>query len=154
MTKRKHKVSPHPPKIKDVGGRPTKLTEDVLLKLKAAFSNYANIEEACFHAGISVSTFFYNAPKGSELYDYLLSFRMGPKILAKKTVMAKLTDTDMAWKFLKNTAPGEFAEKLIHEDTGPKKGRTLSERAEELAQPYKNAQAQTSNQKNSGKKAR
>ena len=137
MAKRKHKTALHPPKPQAMG--PRKFTEDTIVKLKAAFSNYANIEEACFHAGISKSTFYYNAPEGSVLYDELLAFRNTATLLAKRTVAGELGKPEMAWKFLKNTRPGEFAEKLIHEETGGKKGRTLSDRANELAQPYKNA---------------
>ncbi len=95
---------------------PTKWNADVIQKLKAAFSIYANISEACFHAGITTQTFYNNAPVDGDVYNELLAFRFTPKLKAKQTVSQKLGEIEVAWKFLKNTSPHEFAEKVIQEN--------------------------------------
>jgi len=115
---------------------PSKFTEDIIGKLKIAFSNYANILEACRYARISVDAFYYNAPKGSQLYEELLSYRFDPKLKAKQTIVQGLNDRDLAWKFLKNTSPDEFAEKQIHEEANVDPP-PLSDKAKEFLEKIK-----------------
>ena len=127
---------------------PMKFTAETIQKLKIAFSNYANIGEACFYAGISTNCFYMNAPKDSELYDELLAYRFDPKLRAKQTVCKSLErDVDVAWRFLKNTSPNEFAEKQIVEDTTKNKGLPLSARSAALASKFIPKNADQDNKK-------
>lgn len=127
---------------------PMKFTPEVVQKLKVAFTNYANIAEACFYAGITTGCFYYNAPKDSDLFNELLAYRFDPKLRAKQTVCNKLaSDVDVAWRFLKNTSPTEFAEKQIVEDVTKNKPGSLSDRAKELAKPFISKDADKNNKK-------
>ena len=110
--------------------------------------NYANIQEACFYAGISVGCFYYNAPKDSDLFNELLAYRFDPKLRAKQTVCQSLAkDVDIAWRFLKNTSPNEFAEKQIVEDTTKNPKSPLSERVASLASKFTPKNADQNNKK-------
>lgn len=142
MTKKKKKAGKPGPT------EPMKFTPEVIQKLKVAFTNYANIQEACFYAKISVGCFYYNAPKDSDLFDELLAYRFDPKLRAKQTVCNSLAkDVDVAWRFLKNTSPNEFAEKQLVEDLTKKKGGSLSDRAKELAKPFTTRKDEHNNNK-------
>ena len=47
-----------PKKVKDVGGRPTKMTKEVLEKLEYYLSRGVSVISACGFAGIDNSTFY------------------------------------------------------------------------------------------------
>lgn len=72
-----------------VGGRPTKLTQETLEKLREALSRGTTIEMACAHAGIDVSTYHHwigQASKRRGLYAELRD--MAQACMAQVTINA------------------------------------------------------------------
>ena len=53
----------------DVGGRPTKMTEETVKKLEEGFLKGLNDTEACFYANISRQTFYTYCKENPEFLD-------------------------------------------------------------------------------------
>ena len=96
---------------KNKGGRPTKLTEETIGKLEAAFAVDATVEEACFYAGINKDTYYTWIKKNKKLSDRFEALRNKPILLARQTVVSKMTDSyQNAMDYLKRKRRGEFGD--------------------------------------------
>lgn len=108
------------PKYKYVGpGRPTKLTAEVVRKLEHAAAHQFSISETCFYAGIVRDTYYRWIEEFPELSDRLEELRQQPFVTARETIVGKLKDVNVAFKFMEKVKPEEFADtfKMQHEDS-------------------------------------
>lgn len=101
-------------KIKrDMWGRPTKMTKQVLAKLESAFKVGATDQQACGFAGISVDTLYrferkfedFRKLKDTWKQDIVLQSRM---VVAE--AITKQKSVPDAWSMLRAKEKGEFAE--------------------------------------------
>lgn len=86
---------------KDVGGRPTVMTPEVLQKLETAFSYDFNNTEACLYADINEGTFYTYCRNNDGFLQRMKSLRSRPAMqakinLANSVVKAKNVD-DSKW---------------------------------------------------------
>lgn len=102
----------------NVGGRPTKMTEETIKKLEQAFSYGCTDKEACSYAGISVQTLFVFEQGNPGFREHKHDLKMKP-ILAARQMIVKNLDKDLAharWYATKKM-PKEFGDKLNVEHT-------------------------------------
>jgi len=96
---------------KDVGGRPTVMTEETLQKLEEAFSWGCTDKEACGHADIAQATLYSyqeSNPKFTERKEYL---KDNPVRKARQSTLAGMEkDHKHAFDFLKHKRHDEFKE--------------------------------------------
>lgn len=104
MAKRKHK-----------GGRPGKITKDVLTKLEDAFTNAFSDEQACAYVNISTTTLFRYEQKYPQFRMRKAMLKKRPDIKAKQTIVSNLGNAGDAWRWLERRDP-EFkpTSKLEH----------------------------------------
>jgi len=85
--------------------KPDGLDADTMMKLEEAFSFGASDEEACFHAGITMShlkIYISGHPEFKERKDLL---KKRPTLLARQTLMRGLnTDARVALEYLDRVA--------------------------------------------------
>ncbi len=107
MAKHKHK-----------GGRPSKMTKDVLTKLEDAFTNAFSDEQACSYAGISIMALFRYETKHPQFRERKAMLKKRPDIRAKQTIVSNLGNPSDAWRWLERRDP-EFkpTSKLEHAGT-------------------------------------
>lgn len=90
--------------------RPSKLTKTVVKKLEDAFVLGANVEEACFNAGISKQTYYNWQDENEELFDRFEQLKLSPVLKARRTVVEALeTDHRFALKYLERKKKDEFS---------------------------------------------
>jgi hypothetical protein len=82
-------------KVKNKGGRPTVMTEEVLHKLEEAFELDCSDEQACFHAGIGTSTLYNYQKKNPEFVERKSLLRTTLTIKAKMAIAKALEDGDV-----------------------------------------------------------
>lgn len=104
---------------KNVNGRPTVFTDEVINKLAQAFSLGCPVSEAIFHAGISLQTFYNNAPVGSDLFEYFMEQKNKPILLARQTVINDAKRPEGARWLLERKLPKEFGAKLLGDESSP-----------------------------------
>lgn len=80
-------------KKKDVGGRPTKMTPEIVRKLCDAFKIDATVEEACWYAGISKVSYYAWIKKDENFMNEIESAKTFPFIVARKKLMQSM-DSD------------------------------------------------------------
>lgn len=80
-------------KKKDLGGRPSAITPDVVKKLRAAFMYDAPIEEACKYAGISKVTFYKHYKEDEGFMNEIDKIRTLALRTARR-VLIKSMDSD------------------------------------------------------------
>lgn len=94
---------------KSTGGRPTVMTEMVLVKLEAAFSMDCTIREACNYAGISKDAYYDYCLKNPKYSDRVEALREKPILLARQTVVAELSNPEGARWYLERKRKKEFS---------------------------------------------
>ena len=80
-------------KKKDLWGRPTKKTPEVVKKLCDAFKIDATVEEACGYAGISKVIYYKWIKEDEEFFNEIQAAKTFPFIVARKKLM-KSMDSD------------------------------------------------------------
>ena len=97
-------------KKKSNAGRPTIMTEAVIGKLESVFAMDGSIREACYFAGINPDTYFEFMKKNPEYTERFDALRNRPVLLARQTVMKKLTENySNAMDYLSRKAKKEFS---------------------------------------------
>jgi len=94
---------------KDLGGRPTKMTDIVVMKLEQAFAIGASDTEACSYADISRNTFYVWLKNKPEYQDRIDELREKPILKARQTVVKSLENPQYATWFLERKMKKEFA---------------------------------------------
>ena len=118
---------------KVVRGRPTVFTDEVIAKLTRAFSVGCPVTEACFHANINETTFYRNAPIGSDLFNYFMELKNTPILLARQTVVNDAKRPEGARWLLERKLPKEFGAKFLGDPEMPISVKhKFSKRFEEL----------------------
>lgn len=94
------------------GGRPTIMTESVVVKLEQAFAIDCTVEEACSYSEISRDAFYDYLKKNPKFSDRIAELRLRPILKARQTVVKSLDDTNSAYKYLSKKARKEFGDNL------------------------------------------
>lgn len=99
-------------KKKNLGGRPPKVTQDLVNKLEQAFAIDANVSEACAYAGISRETYYKHIRKNKELADRFEQLKLSLPLKARKNIATAIDkgDIQLSERFIKNKYPVENAE--------------------------------------------
>lgn len=102
------------------GGRPTKMTNDVIGKLEMAFSTGATDIEACIVADINPDTLYEYCKKNPEFSERKEVLKKKPVLKAKQIVINYLNsnDIDTAKWYLERKARDEFSVKNVTELEG------------------------------------
>ena len=97
--------------IKNVGGRPSVMTEKVIAELKGAFAVGATDSQACFYAEIDESTFYRYCEKTEGFREEMNRLKEKPILKAKTNIVTKLLggDTEVSKWYLERRARAEFA---------------------------------------------
>jgi len=96
--------------VKNKGGRPTVVTEEVLKKLEEAFALDCTILEACFYADISEKTYYNYTEKHPEFLQRVQALRQNPVLKARISVIDGFEkDPNLALKYLERKAKSEFS---------------------------------------------
>lgn len=91
-------------------GRPTVMTKDVIAKLEQAFALDCTVSEALFYAGIKADAYYDFIKKNPEYADKFASLRNRPVLLARQTVVNKLSENySNAMDYLSRKAKKEFS---------------------------------------------
>lgn len=123
------------PKEKDcICGRPTKMTEDVLKKLREAFSVTATDEEACAYAEITTTTLYNYQTANPEFLEEKNRLKLKPNITSRQTIIGSLGSIGTAQWWATKKMPKEFGEKA----TVDVNVKPLSERVREQLKKIKN----------------
>lgn len=104
----------------NLGGRPTKMTDEVVMKLEQAFAIDASVEEACSYADISRNTFYEWLKRNPEYQDRIDELRERPILKARQTIVKSLDNPQHAQWYLTRKKKKEFAERI--EQTGAEGG--------------------------------
>ena len=92
-------------------GRPRADTTEVRAKIEEAAAIDASVEEIAFYANISRETFYEIMKRDSEFSDRIKALREKPVMLARKTAIAKLTESyQNAMDYLKRKRKLEFGD--------------------------------------------
>lgn len=106
-------------KKKNPGGRPTVITESVLLKLEQGFMYGFSDREACLYANVSPSALYTYCDKHPEFKERKEQLKDQPKIQAKINVMKSMIGGDVKtskW-YLERKAREEFGDHQVLEHT-------------------------------------
>lgn len=96
-------------KKKYLGGRPKKMTEEVLTKLREAYLIGANDTQACLYANICYMTLNRFEQKNPWFSEQKLEWKNNPKLKAKQTLFTGLNDPDRALKYLELAQSDELS---------------------------------------------
>lgn len=97
-------------KKKSNAGRPSEMIPATIKKLEEAFALDASINEACFYAGISKTTYYNRLDKKPELVDRFEALRNNPVLLARKSVIDWIKeDPKLALQYLERKRKWEFS---------------------------------------------
>jgi len=119
-------------------GRSTKMTEEVVKKLEECAAIRATVTEACFYANISRETYYNWMKANPKLLDRLKELREQPFLKARQTIINKLNDVNVAFKFMEKEKPEDYAERLKVEHSGQiETGEGVHVEDEELRLEYK-----------------
>lgn len=95
-------------KTKNVGGRPTVISNECVSKLHEAFKSGLNVKDSCIYAGISREAFYSNLHKNRGFSDKIRASQAFIKMVAKQ-IVAKAICVDGsiadAWRFLEKYDP-------------------------------------------------
>lgn len=98
-----------------IGKSVTKLTPDVVTKLKEAFAIRATIEEACNYAEISTRSYYRWVEKNPILSHEFERMRQKLPLAAKANIAASIQTQKSvgdSWKLLEKTNPETYGETL------------------------------------------
>ena len=87
---------PGRPKKKHGGGRPRKITDEVIRKLEAAFLLGCRDQEACFAANIGMSTLYDYCQANPDFSERKEALKKRPVHLARSVVIDALNNGDVA----------------------------------------------------------
>ena len=91
-------------------GRPSAITQSVVLKLEMAFAFDSTVEEACLYGEISRNTFYEFVKRYPDFQDRIAALRNAPILMARMCVLqAAEHDADLALKYLERKLPMEFS---------------------------------------------
>lgn len=91
-------------------GRPNKITKEALRKLEEAFLLGCTDKEACFAAGIGMSTLYDYQKQNPEFSDRKALLKQNPIFKARKAVVDSLeNDPVLALKYLERKRKDEFS---------------------------------------------
>lgn len=111
---------------KNLGGRPTVMTQDTVNKLEYAFSIGSSVEEATHYAGISRQTFYAWSKEHPEFSDRMDDLRMKPVLKARISIFNSLNDPHQARWYLTKKRPEEFGDKVdVTSGGNPLKGNVI-----------------------------
>lgn len=116
-------------------GRPTKLTDEIRLKIETIAAMDGSVEEIAHYAGISRSTLWEWCKENKELSDRIEELRNRPVLAARKRVIEGIGESyGNAMDYLSRKRPKEFGNraKLEHEVAVI----NLSEEAEKRLRKY------------------
>lgn len=127
----------HQARYKNVG-RPSKMTDEVVGKLKQAAALDASVEEMCFYAGIHKDTYYEWMRKNPQLSDEIEALRNKPILKARETVIGGLDkDPHFALSYLERKRKNEFSTKSITEHQGQVAiGGPITEEQRKIAEKY------------------
>ena len=101
---------------KNLGGRPTTFTNEVVQKLEEAFAMDCSVEEACLYADIARQTYYNHVDGKAELgakkreyFDRFEELRQRPFLKARQTIFKGLDDPATAKWYLERKKKKEFA---------------------------------------------
>ena len=99
----------------------TKLTPEVVQKLREAFLRDCTVEEACYYADVIVSTYYNWIKRFPELLEEFNDCRNRPVLKAREVITNALEagDRPTASWYLTKKVPDEFGEKSKVEVTTP-----------------------------------
>ncbi len=110
-------------------GRPSKMTEPTLKKLREAFLLGCTDIEACLYCDISHQTLYNYQDAHPEFVEQKRAWKENPTLTARKTVVGNLTESpDMAFKYLERKRRDEFGLSQTIEQT-----ITIEDRLRELS---------------------
>lgn len=102
--------TPSTSKRAGVGGRPPKMTPEVISKLNEAFAIGASDGEACFYANISHETLYKYQEQHPEFTEEKNRLKERPVLMARQSVIDGLKGSpELALKFLERKRRKEFA---------------------------------------------
>ncbi len=110
-------IDPVTGKPKNVGGRPSVITEDALTKLRQAFLMGCSDIEACLFAEVSKASLYRYQDEHPEFRDQKEEWKEQPTLKARATIYKTLNTPDTAKWYLERKKKGEFAQR--QELTGP-----------------------------------
>lgn len=92
--------------------RPSEMTDEKVKKLEEVFALDCTIEEACFYANISKTTYYNWLEAEPELVDRFEALRQNPVLTARTTVVNAIKeDAELAMKYLERKKKWEFSPK-------------------------------------------
>ena len=113
MTKRKD------PKEHKKDGRPTKMTPDTIKKLEESAAIDASVEEMCFYADISTTTFYNYCKENPDFLDRITNLRNKPVLKARTEVVKGLdNDKHFSLQYLTKKKSNEFGDTMKHQHSG------------------------------------
>lgn len=119
---------------KNKGGRPTVVTEDVLLKLEEAFILGCTDLEACFYANISSSTLYKYQDEHPEFSERKAQLKESPVLQARQSVIKHMKeDGNLAMKYLERKKKDEFSTKS---EVGMNATHTVNDMTDEELKNY------------------
>lgn len=96
-------------KKKYITGRPTKMTDEILSKLRDAYLIGANDEQAAYYANIGTRTLYRFMEKNEWFRQEKKIWQENPKLKAKQTLFSGLNEPDRALKYLELRQTDEFS---------------------------------------------
>lgn len=91
-------------------GRPSAVTQSVVLKLEMAFAFDCTVEEACLYAAISRNTYYEFTKRYPDFQDRIAALRNAPILITRMCILrAAEHDADLALKYLERKLPMEFS---------------------------------------------
>jgi hypothetical protein len=109
----------------DKGGRPSEMSEEKVKKLEEVFALDGTIEEACFYADISKTTYYNWLEKKPELVDRFEALRQRPILKARQTIVKGLDQPDNAKWYLSKKKKKEFGDSVDVTSDGEKINQVL-----------------------------
>lgn len=97
---------------KSKAGRPSEMSPEKVKKLEEVFALDGTVEEACFYAGITKTTYYNWLEKNPALVDRFEDLRQTPVLKARQTVVKSLNDPNNAFRYLERKRKKEFGNTL------------------------------------------
>lgn len=101
--------SPQTKKQKNLVGRPTVITEEVLRKLEEVFAIGGTDAEACFYANIGTTALYEYQEKHPEFAERKEALKERPILKARQTIVKGLDDDKNAQWYLERKRKKEFS---------------------------------------------
>lgn len=129
---------------RDEIGRPTVITDFVILKLQQAFMIGCTDREACIYAGIAENTFYEFCKKYPHFREQKENWKDEPILASRLNIVRAIKNGSIedSWKYLKSKRKDEFAEKAIVQNEAVITIEELEERASKEYENIIDAQAE------------